>query len=155
MKQTILNTAAVAMTLTMTLGMGLNAQASWYEENCSNAEGTVKLAMGHNENFTAVTERVYDQGYSTDTVIKDEAGDIEFEFSGEKQLERTSSDSCLPGTEYGFASWRKVTYRIVTLKKANGGLFSKSTVGVSEDLKTVKASLLCELNGNSESICTR
>ncbi|RYZ82323.1 MAG: hypothetical protein EOP04_22260, partial [Proteobacteria bacterium] len=36
-----------------------SAHASWLQEYCSNAEGTVKLASGHDKNYVELTSKTY------------------------------------------------------------------------------------------------
>lgn len=130
--------------------LGLQANASWFQEHCSNGEGTVKMADGHDDFLTQVTEREWkDGGYETKLVTEG----LTVETVRETKIVEESSNSCDPKEGFGWASWHNVNHREIVIRKEDGSLFSRNTVGVSDDLKTVRAQVICELWGNSESAC--
>lgn len=145
MKVSIL--ALALMTLTTA------AQASWYQGYCSNAEGTVKSANGHNANYTQLTKREWNGGNKTETVIRDQEGTLTVVTMGEVIKEADESHtSCSKG---GMGVWngRTVTVSKVKITRGDGSLFDKNIVGVSRDLKSVETELLCEQSMNSMMPC--
>ena len=128
------------------------AQASWFQEYCNTGEGTVKVSQGHNENQISVTTRTWNNGTLKDrrTVLPNAT----LEVSSSKELENESKKYCSPDGSGGMITWTNVNYKKVQISNQDGALFSKNIVGVSEDRRFVKAFLICELNGNSESPCT-
>jgi hypothetical protein len=135
---------------------GMSAQASWYQESCSNGEGTVKLAHGHNDNFISYTTRVYDgNGGVEENIVRDESGDLRFEIVEEKELAKESHQSCDGTNQIGFGTWKNVTYRRVKITKADGSAFNENTLELSQDKQSIVTSMICEENGNSEILCEK
>jgi hypothetical protein len=130
------------------------AQASWYQEFCSNAEGTIKTANGHNENYQRLTKRVWENGRVTDTVV--EAEHLVPKAEGQSwEILKQEKRHCGPGQKYGFYSSRHVYAKSEMLVNADGSPFEKNIVGVSADQKSVHAMLICEMNMNSEMPCEK
>lgn len=146
MKKTIVLFAA-------TIALSSQASASWYQEYCSNGEGTTRVSSGHNDNTTTLTVRVWsNSGLSESTLDLSTAENIDMQVTNEKELSKESTQSC--GTSgHGMWSGRTVNYRRVTFTKTDGGLFPKGTVGISKDRKSVQADLICEIQMNSETLC--
>lgn len=130
--------------------MGATAEASWFQEYCSNGEATVQVAQGHNVNETKVTKRVVkkDGTLASKTIVVPEATVSEVE---SKDLENTSTTDCK--ADWGFVSWRNIRYKKIKIEQADGSLFAKDIIGVSKDRRSVEASVICEENGNSETMC--
>lgn len=135
------------------LSLGSIAHASWFQENCSNADGSLRTAGGHNENFIEYTERSYGPDGVVEKRVRDEERELLYEVRAETKLDSESRQACVPGQEYGFASWREVNYRKIVLRREDGSAFPRTAVGVSADGLTLSADLICELHGNSETLC--
>ena len=131
--------------------IGFSANASYYQSFCSNGEGTVKIAEGHNTDFKRLTERKWNgDGTYTDTLVE---GGMRHEFTDDKEMHSETKTSCGDGDEYGLAFWVMTIARKVTIVREDGSLFSKDTIGVSEDLKSVHAYVICQEEGNSDYLC--
>lgn len=147
--------------LSMVLSFGLisglfsTAHASWFQEGCANGDASVRTASGHNANYVQYTERRYGQDGMKEKIVRDDEGEIRLDLIEEKSLSSESHNGCVPGQDYGFASWREVSYRKVVLRREDGKPFSKHAVGVSNDLLTITADLICEQDGNSEVMCKK
>jgi hypothetical protein len=124
-------------------------QASSFQEYCSNAMGTVKVARGHMVNEVSVTERVAkDWAFVDQRVILPDAfvGVVEA-----KQLEESKDTVC--DGKWGVFYWREVFFKKIRLVQQDGSLFSGNVLGVSKDKSYVDATVICEEHGNSEVIC--
>ena len=138
MKKTISLFAAV-------VALSSEASASWYQEYCSNGEGTVKLSTGHNDNIATGTIRDWSGGnLVVQTLDLSDRDTYVMTVTQEKELSKQSGRSCGSGGE-GVWSSRTVNYRRVAFKKADGSLFPANTVGVSRDQKSIQADLICEM----------
>ena len=137
--------------------VGMSAQASWFQEYCTSADGTTKMAQGHDENYIQLTERSYDQDWNKkEKIVRDENGTLNYSNVSEQELEKEFQSGCREGGGgTGLSSWRQVYYRKVQITKADNSMFSQDTVGVSSDLTTVTASMICENLGSSEVICEK
>lgn len=132
------------------------AHASYFQVNCSNADGSIMTGSGHSDNYVQLTKYT-----STDKGPKKEA--IRFERGTVHQQDTIKSvslvdesfQSCRKPGEPGFASHRSVSASTVTFVNAEGSLFDADIMGVSKDRKTVKADLICEHNMNSMILCPK
>lgn len=127
------------------------AQASWYQEYCSTADGSTRIAHGHNENEITVTQYTYAKD-GTSTKASLVLADSQFDFSDTKILEETANTNCK--TAWGFSTWKNVRYHKVKITKADGTAFPAGIVGLTSDGLSIQASVLCEENGNSEAFCS-
>lgn len=143
--------------LSLFVSFGLNsvAQASWFQEHCSNGEGTLKMGMGHNENYVRYTERTYASEGMKETIRRDDEGGLRYDIVKETPLDSSSHQACLPNEDFGYGTWRAVKYRQVVIRHEDGKPFSKDAVGVSKDLMTLTADVVCEHNGNSQIYCKK
>lgn len=118
------------------------AHASSFNIDCSNADGSVRTASGHMDNFIQITERDWNTG--TDTPIRDDSGEV-FLLNSVKNTdikEEVNNGRCNGGTQ-GYL--RRQTYASeVIITKADGTLFSKNTLNVAPDYQSVKTILVCE-----------
>lgn len=135
------------------MALSSQASASWYQGFCSNGEGTVKTASGHNENFVRLTVRTWNQGTPTDRTL--ELGHDDYDQTTVRELELSKKESSSCGSEPGFGFWSSetVTYEKITFRLKNGRKFPEGTVGASQDRTTVQAHLICEMHMNSETMC--
>lgn len=138
-------TNTLASLVLVTLAFASQAQASSRSTVCSSADGNVKIQNKMAESFVQLTEVSWDSQYNEvrkETVY--DSYDIRTAKYQEKQLLKKSHKFCDPKTKNG--SWMNKT--IVAMKviftKDDGGLFTKETSGVSEDLKSVEAHVICE-----------
>jgi hypothetical protein len=124
-------------------------QASSFQEYCSNAMGTVKIARGHIANEISVTERILkDWAFVDQKIILPDAFVAVLE---SQQLEEKKETVC-DGT-WGIFYWKNVFYKKVRVVQPDGSLFSANVLGVSTDKSFVETSVICEEHGNSETIC--
>ena len=131
----------------------LGAKASYFQNYCGNAEGTVRVADGHDENYFMLTERVWGDHGVSEKQIKYIDYELSEKSSKSIEIENSFENSCKDGDETGYGSWKVVTSKVVTVYKVDGSLFSEDIVGVSEDRKTVSAYVICEENGSSMVLC--
>jgi len=131
------------------------AQASWYQGFCSNAEGTIKTANGHSANFIQLTKRAWIGGKMTETVIRDEERGIRVSEAKKTEILNKSEESCDSNGGSGIFENRTVYFSQAKLVNQDGSLFDKNIVGVSQDLKSVDAILLCETNINGLTMCPK
>ncbi|HET9240451.1 MAG TPA: hypothetical protein VFO10_24515 [Oligoflexus sp.] len=124
-------------------------QASSFQEYCSNAMGTVKIARGHIANEISVTERIpKDWAFVDQKIVLPDAfvGVLE-----SQQLEGKKETVC--EGKWGVFYWKNVFYRKVRVVQPDGSLFSSNVVGVSTDKSFVETAVICEEHGNSETMC--
>lgn len=124
------------------------AHASFYQQKCSSADGLATSANGHVKNEVVLSEAFYGQDVMIQKVVYSPR-DIEIKTLKEIVLE--STNDCANGM---FSS-KKITYKKVAFQKADGSLFSDKTVGVSKDLKSVSADLICEMKMNGRGACSK
>lgn len=124
-------------------------QASSFQEYCSNATATVRVARGHIVNEVSVTERIpKDWAFVDQKVILPDAfvGVVEA-----KQLEENKETVC--DGKWGVFYWKEVFFKKIRLVQLDGSLFSSNVLGVSKDKTYVDANVICEVHGNSEVMC--
>ena len=91
--------------MTATLLTMQSAHASWYQGYCSNADGSVKTASGHNDNFTVVTVRTYkNDGTIVEKKIRDTEGALIEEVQQTSTISSESQQRCVKPNESGWAS---------------------------------------------------
>lgn len=129
-----------------------NAQASWFQDYCSNAEGTVRIAQGHNENEIKVTASkiLKDGTVQRQPVILEDAFVTPIEV---KELETESNQTCT--SQWGSSTWRNLRYQIIRIERPEGPVFSQDIIGVSADGRSIEAKVICEEKGNSEIFCAQ
>lgn len=123
------------------------ANASYYQSVCTSADGYTKIANGHSKNFVKLTEYTYGSVYSVDT-IDYKRSDLDI-----KELKNMELDSKTICNRYLYSK-KTITYKKLSITKKDGSLFPSSTIGVSKDLKSVEADMLCEFNLNSRGCVT-
>jgi hypothetical protein len=124
-------------------------QASSFQEYCSNAMGTVKIARGHIANEISVTERIpKDWAFVDQKIVLPDAfvGVLE-----SRQVDEKKETVC--DGKWGVFYWKNVFYKKVRVVQPDGSLFSANVVGVSTDKSFVETSVICEEHGNSETVC--
>ena len=135
------------------LCLSLTANASYFQEHCSNAARTVAVSSGHSKNQVALTEQIDgDDGRSVKPVLLD-FHDVAVDDVETRELEQESKKFCHKDRAEGYATWRTLAYKKAVIRKHDGSSFSKDIIGVSEDGKSITASLICEVQGNSETLC--
>lgn len=131
------------------------AEASWYQDFCSDAEATTRTANGHNENFVEVTERKWNNDGPQENRIRFEKGEVMVNELDVQQISKEEKKACGEGQEYGWYAASTVTVKKVSLTKEDGSLFSEDTIGVSEDRKSVSAVFVCKSDVTSEMPCKK
>jgi hypothetical protein len=145
MKKTILTIAALLVTM--------NAQASFFQGSCSNNDGTIKVNFGQMKNDVTFTELMYSTGQTLKSEYTMDLYELE-NISTEEEvvLESKSGQEC-DDHGGGWGWWSTTTVKKVVYQKKDGTLFSNNTAGVSPDLKTVSAYVVCKDEGNSMMWC--
>ena len=115
--------------------LSINVKASFVQEYCSNGEGTVMTASGHNNNFVQVTERFFNHGNPLETKIKLRRGNLAINKTNSTEIARINTSKWC---------WQDISTKQISISKNDGTTFSKNIVGVSEDKKSVNAFIICE-----------
>jgi len=152
MKLSITSIAALVAGLFITT----QAQASFFQTYCSNAEATVQTAGGHLKSGITLTHRDYTDEGKVDTKVEDTTHNLTLTSEDGPVIESRNTNSCEGSNEtHGIASWHKTYVEKVTITKRDDTLFDKRILGVSQDQKSVTAALICEEFGNSQVFCGR
>ena len=135
----------------MTLTASLLANASFFQESCSNSEGTLLFVTGHLNNSVTVTEFVPGGNQK----IEFDLYDMEVEFTLEKEIEVKNYSSCIPGKPGpGYSKSTRVSTTLMTVSKKDGSLFPGQTaVQVSDDRRSVQDHVICRFNASSQVLC--
>jgi|GEM_PF-6516048 len=147
---------SIVLNIIALMSLTTAAQASYFQINCSNADGTIMTGSGHGHNFVQLTKYSSDQNGSKQETIRFERGTVQKQdtLKTVKLLEE-SKQSCRKPGEGGYASHHAVSASVVTFMNADGSLFDGNVMGVSKDRKTVKAELICETNVNNIILCPK
>ncbi|RYZ90036.1 MAG: hypothetical protein EOP04_05200 [Proteobacteria bacterium] len=122
------------------LFVSATAQASWYQELCSNASGSVKTASGHNGDWVQLAFGNDDYG----SPILEFVDQASAEVLSEKEIDSSSYSQC----EY--SSWSRVYHRKIKITRWDGSAFDKPYLGLSKDGLSVTTNVICEEEGSSE-----
>lgn len=131
--------------------VSLNATASFMQEECSNADATVRLSTGHVSNkvvFTVVSE-------SQSSAVQVALMDLSRETLAKTDVENNHNSSCKPGDQHGIGFWDNISTVKVKITKKDGSSFPSGTAHASEDLKSVVTTLICHRHVNSMYPCKK
>jgi len=131
------------------LAVAQSAQASYFQINCSNADRTVATASGHSKSSVTLTEYSYGDNGPVYKSVELDPHAVETEVLKNTQLHEERKGGCAPDQTTGFMSYNSVSYENVRFQMRDGSLFSKEILGVSQDLKSVEAFLICEQEVNN------
>lgn len=131
------------------------AEASWYQDFCSDAEAVTRSASGHNENFVEITERVWGNDGAKDTKLRFENGELTVNELSEQQISHEEKRGCNEEQGHGWYAASTVAVKKVSIAKEDGSLFSENTIGVSEDRKSVNTVFVCKMAVSSEVLCKK
>ena len=132
----------------------LNSNASWYQVFCSNSNGSVKTAMGHNENYTRVNRAYTNKaGEMVSEEVEFHYDEIETDVVSMTEISSNSTSDCDPNRGGGMAEWQNITEQKIVIKRTDGKAFKKGFAGLSQDQMTIEATIRCEENGNSMIFC--
>lgn len=126
--------------------------ASFFQTNCSNAEGTTRWTQGHVENTLFLTKRSWEGGVRSEEVVKIPQWEIEYNAINEHEIHKEASSNCPANADWGIAKWRTLTWVQVELKRVNGIPFNTDFVGVNSE-GSIQTYLICEQVGNSQTYC--
>jgi hypothetical protein len=147
---------SIVLNIIALMSLTTAAQASYFQVNCSNADGSIMTGSGHSENFVQLTKYTHDDNGPKKIIIRFEDGKVFHQDTIKSvSLIDESKQVCRKPGEGGFASRHSVSASIVTFVNADGSLFDEEIMGVSQDRKTVKAELLCETNMNAMILCPK
>jgi hypothetical protein len=132
------------------------AEASYFQVNCSNADGSISSGSGHSQNYVQLTKYSYDNNGPKKELVRFERGQLHQQSTLKSvKLVSEQKQACHKTGEGGFSSSRVVSASVVTFVNADGSLFDAEIMGVSKDRKTVKAELICETNVNNMIFCPK
>lgn len=146
MKKLILIIATIA---------SFSSQASFFATNCSNATGSVTSSGGHIPSSLVVTKVEYVQNKRVETKINLNYSDVEVSNELESVIAEESNQVCSENSNRGYSTWKTISSKKIILANKDGSEFNKNILGVSIDLKTVEAFLICKLEGNSQILCRK
>lgn len=134
------------------LALASQAQASFFQIQCSNADGTVLTASGQNENYVQVTRFVNGKRRP----VKDENGllEVQTRLDGKVLVDDAREGACDSGG-FRWVTLRRVTAAEVSIARADGSAFAADTFHVSQDRKTVSTVLVCEQLVSNTAPCAR
>jgi len=133
--------------------LSLSANGSFFQVDCRNGSGTVVISSGHSRDEILLTKgsvingRYKEERVSFDNLIYSE------ELGSKNILLETSELICHPGSNHGYSSWKEVWTKKVKITRKDGESLPSDILGLSKDQKKVEVILLCEENGNSETLC--
>ncbi len=132
--------------------VGLNANASFYQAECSNAKGTVTYSYGHVSNKLTVTKIDYVDNKQVKEVIKLDQRSVNMSLGDQVEINSDESSQC--GGNGGGIFGTKQTY-VVSLQLTNvdGSEFDSKISEVSRDGLSIETHLICELNINGRIAC--
>lgn len=135
----------------ITLLISLNIFASFYVENCSNADSSFNSISGHVASRTSY--RIIDSR----TGLEKRVNLIDFKSKAlsSSTIKESSKTVCSEGNSSGYIQWTnfKFVKKVITL--GEGEKFPATLDGVSEDQKTLTVDLLCKFEGNSRTSCQK
>ena len=142
--------------LTTTMLISFNAMGSFMQEECSNADATIRLSTGHVSNKVVFREITSDPNSTyTETKVPVLLMDLSTERLATTEVENNHRTSCNSGDEHGIGFWDNISVVKTKITKKDGSLFSKNTAHVSEDLKSVTTTLICHRHVNSMLPCKK
>ncbi len=135
----------------ITLLISLNIFASFFVENCSNADSSFNSISGHLPSRTSY--RVIDSRTGEEKRVN--LIDFNAKTLSSSTIKESSRTVCSEGSSSGYIQWTKFNFvkKIITL----GGQekFPSTLEGVSEDQKSLTVDLLCKFEGNSRASCQK
>ena len=137
----------------LVLLFSLYAHSSFFQNYCSDAEGTTTTADGHNNNYVRVTERYYSQGTVMDTTVTLERQEITLESTDIKVIHEEEDFQCFEGENFGFGSTDEIVAKKIDIFMTDGSSFHPDTIGISEDGKKVSAFVICDQHFSGSIIC--
>lgn len=146
------------MKLLLSLSLFLSsllAQASYYQNYCSNSSGSFQTANGHSENYIKVKDSYFSSGSEHSEFTSYKHNEIKMETIKSTLLEDISERRCSPGSSGGMASWKKVEAKKVIITKTDGTKFPQNTIGMSQDGLSITTTILCTNKGNSRTSCNK
>lgn len=141
-----------ALIALMVLGSA-QAHASWYQVRCQNVDETVQLNSGHSENSLTL-KFVREDGQK---VALELGPEYVFKLSEKTVISDVNYTKCLPGSDTGVWMRREISTQKVLIARADGAEIADQGFGyhpdLSEDRKSIKAHLICELEMNNMAFC--
>lgn len=128
------------------------AHASYYQIDCSNGSGSIKMQSGHSVNKVTVESISYKTGNPVRSRIELENQAVDKKVLKKTEIEKDSKSVCPEGSDSGYATWREVTVQKVQLTRADGKAFPEGSAGLKAD-GSIETTLICETNGSSLNDC--
>lgn len=128
------------------------ASASFYQVECSNGDGSVRMSSGHVSNKWVIQVDPPVGSQMDKYYLELKPNQLDVTTSDNQEVYQNSEKKCSPGYQFGIAEWKKVTTKHVEISRKDGTPFPEG-YAVSRDGYTVEAYLICEENGNSQALC--
>lgn len=150
----------------MALAISFTAQASFLQDYCGNADGSVQTASGHVDSFIQVKKRTWDNGQPKDEVVKLDYNNISWAYSEESLLQESRFNSCdiiqaqsdvLHGggqNTGGVASWQSTYTSKLVITPKNGFQLSPDYMNYNRENGTIETLVICTSKGNSRVLCS-
>lgn len=145
-------------TLFVTIAMVVtasNAQASFFQNECSNASGSIRMSDGHVKNEIVLKTVKYDKKHQRqeETIVLSRQ-DVDVTEVKKTNISQENKQHCEAGNGGGWASWRSIDVVEVKLARRDGTSLPEGSTDLQKD-GTIVATLICEDQGNSQIICEK
>jgi hypothetical protein len=131
----------------------LNANASFIQVSCSNADATVQNHNGHVKTGVFVEKREYTENRINTELVKLEYKDINVEYTENIKIDSKTSGGCVEGQNSGYYSAEETYVEKIEVVKEDGSEFDDGFANLSQDKKTISATLICKRSMNSMIFC--
>ena len=131
--------------------LGLSAQASFIQKECSSASGDLIMNFGHAGNKFTVNVDPLNSNPQVLDLAKMQVSVLATEIT--TLSDTTTGPLCTPDSETSFVSWNKVVTQRLTITKKDSSEFPEGTKHLSADGKSISTYVICEENGNSMTMC--
>jgi len=133
-----------------TMVLSVSVQASFLQESCSSADNSVILNMGYVKSELSVKyygsegKRLELDRFATNV-----------EYSNVETVKETSYNSCdeNPNSGGGYASWDSYYVQDIVITNDDGSEFPENIYGLSQDKKSISATILCHKAVNNIVMC--
>lgn len=137
-----------------TMVLSVSVQASFLQESCSSADSSVIKNMGHVKSELSV--KYYGHGTEGKRLELDRFA-TSVEYSNEVTIKEESYNSCDvdPNSGGGYASWDSYYVQDIVITNDDGSEFPENLYGLSQDKKSITATILCHKAINNVVMCPK
>lgn len=133
--------------------LSLSAHASFFIENCGNAEGTISTASGHIKPTVTVSERLVTIGAEGGYITRElDRSDINIAESGLVELSENVERVC-NSRGYGHATYISIFSKKIKITNRDGSAFSGAMVNVSDDGLIISDYVICKREISNQVRC--